>query len=219
MALKKEPVGILLAAGDGSRLGQDKMFVDIGGRPMIERALRPLRKAVAVRDVLIVIPGGRIDDFVHLKSPHRHLIENPDPSRGMISSIRCGLESGWAQERDFLILPGDVPFVDPAVIEQLVRTRRVRDCKIVLPVYKGLGGHPGLFHRELAADFFAHGDSSGTREILFRYNQDTVRLNVADPDICFDVDTPEDLEIAMDPGARWARVERLAEEKRKPKLR
>ena len=213
--LKKEPVAILLAAGEGSRLGEDKMVLDLGGRQMIERALRPLRKSGSVADVLIVVPPGRSRDFDHLRSPHRHIVENPDPGRGMISSIRAGLESGWAQERDFLIQPGDVPFVKPAVVDQLVRTARVRDCKIVIPTYRGMGGHPGLFDHSVAQDFFLHGDQNGAREILFRHKQETVRMAVADPDICFDVDTPEDYEMAMDAGARWARVERQVEERRR----
>ena len=40
-----------------------------------------------------------------------------------------------------------------------------------------------------------------------------------DPDVCFDIDTPEDLEIALDPGARWARVDEKVEAKKKPRLR
>jgi molybdenum cofactor cytidylyltransferase len=191
------------------------MFLDLGGRQMIERALRPLRKSNLVEDVIIVVPLGRADAFAHLKSPHRHIVENPDPSRGMISSIRVGLESGWAQERDFLIHPGDVPFVPSEVVEQLVRTRRVRDARIVLPAYRGLGGHPGLFDHSIAQDFFLHGDQNGAREILLRHRQETIRMAVAEPDVCFDVDTPEDYEMAMDPGARWARVERQLEERRR----
>ena len=43
-------------------------------------------------------------------------------------------------------------------------------------------------------------------------------MAVPDPDICFDVDTPEDYDMAMDAGARWARVEREIEERRKQRL-
>ncbi len=217
--LQRNPVVILLAAGQGSRLGADKMFVDIGGKQMIERALRTYRKAERTSDVILVAAKGAADRFAHLRSPHRHIVENPDPSRGMISSIRAGLECGWAQERDFLIAPGDVPFVDPAIVDQLVTQFTIRDCKIALPTYRGLGGHPGLYHQSLSQAFFLSGDTSGAREILLRHQQETVRLNVPDPDICFDVDTPEDLEIAMDAGARWARVEQKVEEKQKLRLR
>ena len=89
----------------------------------------------------------------------------------------------------------------------------------IAAVADGLGGHPGLYAKELSRDFHLRGDTNGAREILFRHRQDTVRLNVPEPDICFDIDRPEDLEHALDPGARWARVEELVEEKKKPRLR
>ena len=43
--------------------------------------------------------------------------------------------------------------------------------------------------------------------MLLRHRAKTVRVAVVDPDICFDVDTEADAKIAMDAGARWARVE------------
>ena len=218
VGLKKQAVAILLAAGEGSRLGGDKLFTEIDGRPMIERTLRCYRKAETVEDIVIVIPPGSAARFAHLKSPTQHLVENPDPSRGMISSIRAGLESGWTHERHFLIAPADMPFVPSEIVDRLVRTFSVRRCKVALPAYKGLGGHPGVFHRDLRKDFFLLGDTSGTREILFRYKQETFRLNVPEPDICFDVDTPEHLEMAADPGRRWACVELRADARREGQL-
>ncbi len=216
--LKKDPVVILLAAGIGSRLGQDKMLADLGGMTMIQRALRPYRKAERTADVIIVVGPGTAARYDPLRRIDRHVVENPDPSRGMISSIRVGLESGWAAERDFMIAPADIPFVKPEIVDQLVKTFTMRDCKIVLPTYRGLGGHPGIFHKSLHGDFFLNGDDSGAREILLKHREETVRLNMADPDVCFDVDTPEDLAIAMDAGARWAAVEKKVEAKLKARL-
>jgi len=218
-SLKTQPVVILLAAGAGDRLGGEKMFADVGGKPLIDRTLRNYRKATQTGDIIIVVPPGASERYQHLRSPERHIVENPDPSRGMISSIRAGLESGWAAERNFMIAPADVPFVKPEIIDRLVKTFVTRDCKIVIPAYRGLGGHPGVFDQSLYVDFFAHGGNLGAKEILLRYQTDTVRLNIQDPDICYDIDTPKDLELAMDEGVRWARVELQADEKRKPKLR
>ena len=217
--LKSDPVAIVLAAGESSRFGGDKMFADLGGKPLIERTLGAYKDATHVHDVVLVIPPGASDRYAAYRSPHVHLAENPDPSRGMISSIRAGLETTWTHERAFLIAPGDVPFVKPEIVDRLATEFVTRNCKIVIPAYRGLGGHPGLFADSLREDVFLRGDTSGTREILVRYRTDTVRMNVADPDVCFDLDEPSDLEMAMDAGARWARVEEMADEKRRPKLR
>ncbi|MDA1196113.1 MAG: nucleotidyltransferase family protein [Planctomycetota bacterium] len=217
--LKSDPVAILLAAGNSTRMGQDKLLCMLGKKRVVEHALTGYRKATRVQDIILVVGPGTTKLYEPLRGPRLHIVENPDPSPGMITSIRVGLGCGWADERNFLLAPADVPFVPAEIIDQVITTFVTRNCKIVIPCYQGLGGHPGLFSQELRHDFHLRGDTNGAREILFRYQQDTVRLNVPEPDVCFDIDTPEDLESALDPGARWAKVDRLVEERRKPRLR
>lgn len=209
------PVAILLAAGDSSRLPPDKLLVDVGGMTMLERTLRSLRSSPRVSDVILVLPSGGKASYGWLKGVDVHLIENPDTSKGMIASIRVGLSSGWAQERPFLLMPADVPFVPPSVITRVIVDLLTRDAQIVVPAYRGLGGHPTAFQAALADDFFRHGDRDGAREVLARHRDTTLRLNLPEPDICFDIDTPADLSIALDPQARWARVEAQVEERQR----
>lgn len=208
------PVVLVLAAGSSTRLTPDKLVMDVGGMPMIDRTLRSLRGSERVTDVVLVVPPGGKERYAWLRSLTTHLVENPEPARGMISSIRAGLGSAWAKERPFLLLPADVPFVPASAVTRMVVELFARRCKIVVPAYRGLGGHPSAFAADLHDEFFRHGDREGTREILLRHRAETVRLNLPDPDICFDVDTPEDLAAAPDPGMRWARVEALVEEKK-----
>ena len=217
--LAREPVALLLAAGKGSRLGADKPFVDVGGRPLLERALRPFRKSAHVEDVLIVVGPDATPRFEHLRTPRIHIVENPDPEGGMITSIRIGLQNSWSAERNFLICPADLPYIKPEMVDRIVRMFLTRGVRIVLPAYRGLGGHPGMFDNSLRDDFFMHGDQHGAREVIRRHMDDTARLNVEDPDICFDIDTPEDLAIATDAGARWARIEAEVEARKKMRYR
>ncbi len=209
-----DPAVLLLAAGHGSRLGEDKPFLLVGSVPMVERTLATYREAKRVGDIVLVVPPGRSADFARWRRVDVHVVENPEPERGMISSVRVGLSSTWVLEHHFLIAPVDVPFVKPAIVDQLIQAFTSRPCRIAVPSYRGLGGHPGLFHASLRDEFFLHGDIAGAREVLLRHRDATIRLNVPDPDICFDIDRPEDLEIAMDAGARWARVESEVEAKR-----
>jgi molybdenum cofactor cytidylyltransferase len=210
-----DPTAIVLAAGDSSRLGRDKLTVDLGGVPMLQRTVDCYAKAAHVADVLVVLPRGTKSNWSWLAGLRVHLIENPDPSRGMISSIRVGLESTWAKGKDFMIAPADVPFVKPEIVDRIVVDFRSRRCEALVPVYQGLGGHPGMYAESLHREFFMHGDKQGTREILLRHRERTVRLAVHDPDVCFDVDTPDDLRIAMSASARWARVDAEVEARRR----
>lgn len=209
--LRTDPVAIILAAGASERFGQDKLQARLGERRVIEHTLDTYVQARRVKDIVVVVPPNGTRTFAFLRSPTVHLVENPDPARGMISSIRVGLDSGWVAKRDFLLTPGDVPFVPAEIVDRMVSTFWVRKCKILIPTFEGMGGHPGLYDSGLKADFTLHGDTQGAREILMRHRSETVRLAVSEPDVCFDIDTPEDLKIALDGGARWARVLRDAQ--------
>lgn len=202
-----QPTAIVLAAGGSTRMGHDKLLLDLGGMPMLQRTVSVFSKASKVGDVLVVVGPQQKPAWQWLSSLKVHVIENRDPSKGMISSIRVGLESAWAKDRDFLLCPADVPFVKPELVDKLIVDFRIRGAEIVLPTYRGLGGHPGVFSGALQKEFFLHGDASGAKEILLRHRAKTVRVGVVDPDICFDVDTEADAKVAMDAGARWARVE------------
>ena len=213
------PSVVILAAGGSTRLGQDKLLLDLGGTPMLQRTVNAYSKAHKVGDVLVVVGPGQKSSWQWLASLRVHVIENPTPQKGMISTIRVGLESPWVKGRDFLLTPGDVPFVKPDVIDKLIVDFRVRGSDILLPTYRGLGGHPGIFKAALQREFFLHGDTSGTKEVLQRHRDKTLRIAVPDPDVCFDVDTEADARIAMDAGARWARVEAEVEARgHQPKL-
>lgn len=207
------PIAIILAAGSSTRLGKDKLLVDLGGVPMLQRTVSCYTKATKVGDVLVVVGPGQKPAWAWLASLRVHILENPHPEKGMISTIRAGLDSAWAKNRDFLIAPADVPFVPSEVIDRLIVDFRTRSPDILIPTYQGLGGHPGIYAAKLHDDFYMHGDTSGAKEVLLRHRAKTTRIAVFDSDICFDIDTEEDVRIAMNTGARWARVEADAEAK------
>jgi CTP:molybdopterin cytidylyltransferase MocA len=205
------PTVIVLAAGGSTRFGRDKLLLDLGGVPMLQRTVAAYTRCAKVGDILVVLGPGQKGAWQWLSSLRVHLTENPDPAKGMISTIRVGLGSAWAKEKDFLLAPADVPFVKPEIVDKMVLDFRTRGAEVVIPVYRGLGGHPGVYAAALQRDFFLHGDHQGAREVLSRHRDKTLRLAVHDPDVCFDVDTEGDAKIAMDAGARWAQVEAEAE--------
>jgi molybdenum cofactor cytidylyltransferase len=202
-----QPSVVILAAGGSTRMGHDKLLLDLGGVPMLQRTVNCYTKASKVGDVLVVVGPQQRPAWQWLSSMRVHILENPNPAKGMISSVRTALESSWVEGKDFLLTPADVPFVQPELIDKLVVDFRIRAAEILIPTYKGLGGHPGIYSGALQREFFMHGETSGAKEILMRHRDKTTRIAVFDPDICFDIDTEADAKIAMDPGARWAHVE------------
>lgn len=125
------------------------------------------------------------------------------PDRGMLSSIKTGLSAVKADQA--LILPGDCPLVKPSTCARLLAA----EADIVVPVYHGESGHPVLIGKRMISALL-HSCSGSLRDFIV--GQDCTRIEVHDPGILVDVDTPEDLaflrEMAMPPDTSGTAIRR-----------
>lgn len=162
------------------------------GRPALAAVIATAHEAGVV-DVLVVTGYHRalVAPVVHACGARE--CHNPKPERGMMSSVRAGvaaLPSGAAA----LIWPVDHPLVRAATIRQVVAawasgpdpTAR----PIVIPCYAGRGGHPTLFPADLRPAILALDDAGGLNRLARRHADRVLRLEVEDPGIIQDLDSP-----------------------------
>ncbi|KAB2343035.1 nucleotidyltransferase family protein [Actinomadura rudentiformis] len=180
------PAGLLLAAGEGSRLGRPKALVELGGERLVDRGVRVLREAGC--SPVVVVTGA-----AELEVMGAVVVTNPGWRTGMGSSLRIGL--------------GELPPTCPAVVVTLVDQPRITTAavrrlieaydggaQVAVATYGGKPRNPVLFVRAhfSAVAETAEGDV-GARPFL-RSHADLVTPvpceDVAAPD---DIDTPEDL--------------------------
>ena len=118
--------GILLAAGEGSRLGQPKALVEIGGQRLVDRGVLLLRAGGA--DPIIVVTGAAPADV-----PGALVVHNPEWSTGMGSSLTAGLsalcalspeECSAAECSAAVIALADQPLVTPECVKRLIASHR-----------------------------------------------------------------------------------------------
>jgi molybdenum cofactor cytidylyltransferase len=181
--------GLILAAGRGTRFGGGKMLASIDGRPMLQHVLD--LAAAAELDPVVVVVGDEaeeIDDAVEWRDERR--VRNPDPSRGLSSSVALGL--GALRESDrVIILLGDQPFVSIEDIRGITSKSGDAGRPIVVPRYGGVPGNPVMLERDvwsLAARL--EGDRGMSQ--LFGAHPELVRF-VDVPGSNPDIDTPADL--------------------------
>ena len=181
---------LILAAGRGSRFGGGKMLALIKGRPMLQHVLDAAEAAEL--DPVVVVLGadsGLIERTLVWRSETRFV--NPDPDRGLSSSLAIGLTALGGQER-VLVLLGDQPFVSAQKLSLIASTPRDPEHPIVVPRYAdGKPGNPVLIEREalvLAARL--EGDRGMSQ--LFSAEPDLIRY-VDVPGTNPDVDTLADL--------------------------
>jgi len=195
-------LAIVPAAGRGSRFGATpKLLAPVGGAPMLERTVRSLLEAGVDGVVVVVAPDGPPGALDVLHDPRVAVVVNPDPSRGMFSSIQAGAEYAgragvWSASAGdpavVLVLPGDMPFVSPRTIEQVARA-----CgdsgQIVTPTFNGTRGHPvalpaGMLDRILRAPADAT-----LADLRDGWPAGRTTVPVDDPGVLRDVDVPGDL--------------------------
>lgn len=184
-------VGILLAAGSGSRFGGGKLVHPLpDGTPIGVASLRNLRHALG--QTLAVVRNG--DDAL------RRLLETEgiavrichDAQSGMARSLVCGIDAsrdadGW------VIALGDMPFVLPQTINAIVE-RIVQSGRIAIPAYRGQRGHPVAFGRRYLDELLNLQGDEGARSVIRRHPHDLDIIDCDDRGILRDIDTTADLD-------------------------
>lgn len=177
---------VIPAAGSGERFGGAKLRADVGGRPLIERTVGCLRDA-GVDDIVLVV-GPETGTLTEARDVT--VVVNPDPSRGMFSSLQAGLQDVIADA--ILVLPGDMPFVLPATIRSLVQVFEARGG-IVSPRCGGKRGHPVVLPPALQQHILESDSGSTLHHVLNAHRDERIDLDVEDRGVLRDVDTQADL--------------------------
>lgn len=187
-------IAVVLAAGRGARLGGvAKALLDAGGESFLARVAGALAAAGAGGLVVVGPPHGAA---VRAEAARLGLavVENPQPERGMASSVAVGFAAlrGRA-DRAALLWPVDVARVAPATVSAVIAASAAEG--IAVPTWQGRGGHPAAFGRALWDELAAcDGLPEGARSVLHRDPARVVRVPVDDPGVIADVDLPADLE-------------------------
>ncbi|HEX4698582.1 MAG TPA: nucleotidyltransferase family protein [Actinomycetes bacterium] len=178
--------GLVLAAGEGRRLGTPKSVLEVGGRRLVDRAVDVLRQA-GLSDV-VVVAGARSLDV-----PGARVVDNPEWRSGMGSSLRAGLAAASAESAAVVVMLVDTPGLGPAVVLRLMEARDA-GAQVVVATYDGAPRNPVLFAREHWAEVgrLAVGDV-GARPFLSAYPDLVTYVECGDVGDPADVDTPEDL--------------------------
>jgi molybdenum cofactor cytidylyltransferase len=186
-------VAVVTAAGSAERFGGKKLLTLIDGEPLLDHTIDALLEG-GVAEVIVVVGGdARAElerDVNAMLDPRVRAVENPDPSRGMFSSIQEGVAQ--AQGDAILVMPGDMPFVSPDTVRAVIEAY-TRKPAIVSPRYRGKRGHPVALPSSLRDEIRA-ADSRGTlHDVIHAHTDIRVDVDVDDRGVVRDIDRPEDL--------------------------
>jgi len=186
-------VAVVTAAGSAERFGGKKLLALVEGEPLLDRTIRSLLEGGVGEVIVVVGADARAElerDVNALNDPRVRPVENPDPSRGMFSSIQEGVRT--AQGDVLLVLPGDMPFVQPATVRAVLDVWALKRG-IVSPRHNGKRGHPVAMPLTLRDEIVATDPTSNLHEVIKKHLEQRTDVDVDDAGINRDIDRPEDL--------------------------
>lgn len=179
---------IVAAAGLSQRMGSCKQLLDLGGKTVLARCLETLL-AGGIREIVVVV-GVRGEPVAAEASRFPvQVVVNNDPAGDMASSVRAGRAALSATASAVIVALCDYPLVLPATVVSLKESHSEEPDRIIIPSHDGLRGHPLLFPRPVLEEL----RNGMTLRDLVRSDPQRLRcIQVDDPGILADMDTPED---------------------------
>jgi molybdenum cofactor cytidylyltransferase len=187
-----EVAAILLAAGRSRRMGAFKPLLPFGGRSVVEACVANLREAGAGEVVVVV--GHRAEE-VRGALAGASLVRfavNEEAGSEMGVSIARGVEALSKGGRAVLVALVDQPAVPPSATRSLIAAWRARRVRLVVPEWRGRGGHPVLIDLSFREELLRLDSLGGLRALLYEHRAEVLRVPVESHFVTRDMDTWND---------------------------
>lgn len=186
---------VILAGGQSKRMGtKNKLLVPINGKPMIALTAETIiaSKASSV---------AAVTGFEHqkiqgaIKNSNIEFIHNKNFQNGISSSVVTAIKSAPEDCSAILIGLGDMPKITVSHINKLIDAYNPLEGRaICVPTWKGKRGNPVLWARRFFPEMLQLKGDFGAKELMGKYAELVVEVEMNDNGIVIDIDTPEALE-------------------------
>jgi molybdenum cofactor cytidylyltransferase len=184
--------GILLAAGESRRMGFPKPLLRLNTHTFIEHTARAMLEAVSRLVIVLGAGAERVRAAVPC-DPRIAIVENSNWQRGQLSSLRAGLAALSKDASASLVHLADHPTVLPATFAALVHEYERSRKPILIARHDAHRGHPVIFARTIFGELKHAPDEAGARAVVNADPSRVAYLDVEDPGVALDLDTPADL--------------------------
>ena len=169
---------IILAGGKSTRMGTNKMLLDFKGHPLLWHTIQSVSPFVSK----VIVVTGKYDKEIRdaLKDQNVTFIYNKDYELGMFSSVLTGVKE---TTDDFMIIPGDCPFVKPETFKKILSGKG----DIRYPKCGELEGHPLYISKKYKSELLNFGLDRNLK--VFRDSKKCEIINVEDQNIVMNLNS------------------------------
>lgn len=186
--------GVLLAAGRSERFGRAKLHVPLpkGSDSGVSIGVVSCRNLVAaLHHVTAVVRRGDDALGASLAREGARVVVAARADEGIGASLAAGV-AALPDASGYIVALADMPFIAPATIERVAQA--IRDgASVAAPRYRGERGHPVGFAATHRQALLALVGDEGARRLIAANSNALTLIDVDDPGVVRDVDTPQDL--------------------------
>ena len=179
---------VIVAAGMSSRMGDFKPMLNIGSISIAQRIVATFHQAGVTK--IAVVTGYNAQQLErHLSNLGLVFLRNDDyAGTQMFDSAKIGLSYLKDKCDRILFTPVDIPLFTALTVTQLMET----DAELACPVCEGRTGHPLLIASSLVDTLMSDPGDGGLQGAISRCGTAMTRVEVEDPGVLHDADTPAD---------------------------
>lgn len=188
---------VILAAGESRRMGQPKMLLPWGTGTVIRHVCQ---QVVSSGVYEIVVVAGRWHDEIQAQLadlPVRVIFNHEYEDGEMLSSLQAGILALWHTSDACMVVLGDQPAIQPAIISQVAEAFYQRRGKIVAPSFNQRRGHPIVLDRVFWQPILDLPSGTAPRDLIRAHEDQVYHLTVDSDTILNDIDTPDDYRRAL----------------------
>jgi molybdenum cofactor cytidylyltransferase len=184
--------GLILAAGESSRMNTPKALLQIQGQTFAECIFRKMQDA-GIRLATIVTGAHHAEIEAAVKGKLRlEVVFNPLYQEGQLSSLKEGVRLLPTGSNAALIWPVDQPLVQTETVKKLMDTFQTERKRMTIPVYDERHGHPIICDMG-AIRALLELRPTQTAKVLQQLFADQISfVEVDDSGVTLDIDTPEE---------------------------
>ena len=191
------PPGVILAAGDSTRMGSPKaLLLTPDGRTFVTAVVETF--AAAGIAAIVVVTGRDHDRIVEALATARlpvpaRISRNVNPSRGQLSSLLTGMDASVTSNTQAVVVTlVDVPLLAAETVRLVVSEWQRTRAPIVRPAIGDRHGHPVVFDRRVFSELRSAPPDLGAKSVVRAHADELVNVPVTDEGCLVDVDTPGD---------------------------
>jgi len=186
-------VGIVLSAGESSRMGRPKALLPIEGQTFLERIVAALKKTQVGK--IIVVLGHDAENMTReIKHLPVEVLINSDYQLGQLSSLQTAVRHLQSDEHcdGMLVHLVDHPYIDGKLVDLMIQRFYEGGKLIIVPRYQGKRGHPVIFSSSLFRELLDAPMEEGAKAVVNSEAKETLEIAAGDEGVTIDIDTPEE---------------------------